>query len=95
MKVAGSGAAVGLLLVRLTTAPPAGAGAVSWTVTVSVSPLKAGAIDTANELMVGAEDTTNEPVADHAVTAGTFGAESPCIEFTRQNCVPAGSDVTV
>jgi hypothetical protein len=95
VKLAGSGAAVALLLLRLTTEPPAGAGAVSWTVTVSVSPLNGAAIDNASEPMVAAEGTTNEPVADQAVTAGTPGAESPCVELTRQNWVPAGSDVTV
>src|SRR5207302_1123153 len=31
VNVAGSGAAVGLLLLRVTTVPPAGAGAVNWT----------------------------------------------------------------
>jgi hypothetical protein len=34
VKVAGTGAAVGLLLERLTTAPPCGAGPVNWTETV-------------------------------------------------------------
>jgi hypothetical protein len=95
VNVAGTGAAVWLLLVRLTTAPPAGAGPVSWTVTVSVSPLNGEAMESASELMAAVEGTTNERVADQAVTAGTPGAESPCIAFTRQNLVPAVSDVTV
>jgi len=68
---------------------------VSWTETVSVSPLNGEAIDSASAPRVGVEGTPNEPVLDQAVTAGTPGAESPCVEFTRQYLVPAVSDVTV
>src|SRR5229473_5401849 len=95
MKVAGRCAAVVSLLVRLTTAPPAGAGAVSWTVTVSVSPPNGEAVDSASDPAVGVEGTTNELVVEKPIFAGTAGAESPCLDKTCQNFVPAVSDVTV
>jgi hypothetical protein len=96
VKVAGSGAAVGLLLVRLTTAPPKGAGVVSWTVRVSLSPLEAGSFEMASDpTLGGVAGTTKDPVADQAVLAGTSGAESPCVERTCQYLVPAVSEVMV
>ncbi len=64
-------------------------------VNVSVSPLNGAAIVSCSDPIVGVDGTTNEAVCDQAVTAGVFGAESPCVEFTRQYSVPAGSDVTV
>jgi hypothetical protein len=96
VKVAGSGAAAVSLLVKLTTAPPEGAGVVSCTVTVSVSPFEAGSFEIASDpIFGGVAGTTNEPVADQAVLAGTSGAESPCVERTCQYLVPAVSEVTV
>jgi hypothetical protein len=78
VQVAGTGAAAGSLLVRCTTAPPAGAGPVNWIQTVCVWPLAAGSRATARDPMPGGvEGTTNERVADQAVLAGTPGAESP------------------
>lgn len=96
VKVAGVGAAAELLLERLTTAPPEGAGPVNWTETVWVSPFEAGSIETAiDPTLGGVAGTTNERVADQAVFAGTPGAESPWVESTCQYFVPAGSDVIV
>src|SRR4051812_42541593 len=42
----------------------------------------------------GAEGITKELVVDHAVLAGTPGAESPCVESTCQYFVPGGREVT-
>jgi hypothetical protein len=96
VNVAGTGAAVGLLVERLTTTPPCGAGPVNWTETVWVSPFEAGSIATASDPTPGdVEGTTNERVADQAVFAGTPGAESPWVESTCQYFVPALSDVIV
>jgi hypothetical protein len=78
VKVAGTGAAIGSLLEKLTTAPPEGAGPVSWTDTVCISPFDAGSSVTASDPTPGgAEGTTKERVTDQAVLAGTPGAESP------------------
>src|SRR5829696_3037572 len=96
VRVAGTGAAVGSLLDRLTTAPPAGAGPVSWTDTVCCWPFAAGSSATASDPTPGGvAGMTNELVADQAVLAGTPGAESPWVDSTCQYLVPAGSDVTV
>ena len=45
VNVAGTGAAVGLLLERDTTAPPGGAGAINWTETVCVSPFAGACLE--------------------------------------------------
>lgn len=93
VKVAGAGAAVALLVVRFTTAPPAGAGPVSWIETVCVSPADAGSTAAASDATVGGvAGTTKEPVDEKAVWAGTPGAESPCVESTCQYFVPAVND---
>jgi len=76
--VEGTGAAFGSLLLRLTTAPPAGAGPVSWIETVSVSPLPGEALVSAREATPGGvAGMVKVPVLDQAVLAGTPGAESP------------------
>jgi hypothetical protein len=96
VQVAGTGAAARSLLVRLTTAPPVGAGPVSWTYTVCVWPFAAGSLVTASDPTPGGvEGTTNDLVADQAVLAGTPGAESPCVDSTCQYLVPAVSEVRV
>jgi len=60
-----------------------------------MSPLDGAAIDRSSDATAGVEEILNERVADQAVFAGTPGAESPWVESTRQNLVPAVSDVTV
>jgi hypothetical protein len=59
VKVARSGAPVWLLLVGLTTVPPAGAGAVNGTHNVSPSSADAGSMVTCSDAMAGADGTTN------------------------------------
>jgi hypothetical protein len=88
VKVAGTGAAAGSLLVSVTAVPPAGATAPSWTVTISVSPPKGEAMLTDGVAAVGFEDTTNVPVADHAVSAAVVGDASPCAARMCQYLVP-------
>src|SRR5581483_982390 len=97
LKVAGTGAVCGSLLVRVTTAPPAGAGPLSWSCTFSVMPPGGVAlVESASETGVGGvAGTVNVPVADQAVLAGTPGAESPWVESTCQYFVPAESEVTL
>src|SRR2546427_2696003 len=92
-----NGAAPWLLLVRLTTAPPAGAARLSWTWPPSSSPLNAvGArVRVTPVTVAGPVLTVNVAVFDHAVTAEVVGLLFPWNERTRQNFVPAVSDSTV
>lgn len=93
---AGTGAAVELELLIAIDAPVGGAAAESCTCTHVVSPLKSGLLVTDTDTGVGgAELIVKLRVADQSVTAAVVGDESPCADRTRQNFVPAVSDVTV
>src|SRR2546421_8953896 len=75
--VAGTGASVGLEHVRLTTAP-AGAALLSWTVTISSSPLKgAGRVRLRPVTLGGAGLTVKLATVEKAVTAGGGGVRFP------------------
>src|SRR5262245_14286849 len=92
---AGTGAALGFELVRLTAVATAGA-PVSCTCTHVVAPLVTGLpVNDTDTGVGGAELTVNVPVADHGVTAAVVGDASPCTEWTRQNFWPGVSDSTV
>ena len=77
--VDGTGAAVGLELVRVMAAPLAGAAPVSCKKTQVESPLKSGLVASETDTGVGgAALIVNVPVVDHAVTAAVVGEASPC-----------------
>jgi hypothetical protein len=95
VKVAGTGATTELLLVSVITAPPAGATAVSWTVTISVPPLNGEVMVTEGDAAVRCEPTTNVPVTDHAVSAAVVGDASPFVAPMCQYFVPEVSDGSV
>jgi hypothetical protein len=92
---AGTGAALGFELVRLTLVATGGA-LVNCTCTQVVAPLVTGLLVNDTDTGVGgAELTVKVPVADHGVTAAVVGDESPCTECTRQNFCPGVRDSTV
>jgi hypothetical protein len=84
--VAGTGAAFGSELVKLITAPPAGAADDNCTETQVVLPLYKGLAVKPNAIGVaGAELTVKDPLPENLVTAAVVGEESPWNERTRQN----------
>jgi hypothetical protein len=92
---AGTGTAVGLLLVSRTTAPPGGAAVLSCTSPNSSSPLNgAGRVKERDTTDGEAELTVKDAVWDHAVTAAVLGLLLPWKDRTRQNLVPDVSDRT-
>src|SRR5436853_4322875 len=95
LTVAGTGAATGFELVRVTVAPAAAA-LLSCTVAISSSPLEgAERVRLTAVIPGGAGLTVKEATADHAVTARVKGPLSPSPERTLQNLGPAVSDSTV
>jgi len=94
--VAGTGAAVGFEVVRLTMAPPGGVALLSCTVAISSSPLNgAGRVRLRAVTLGGAVLTVKLATVDHAVTAAVVGELSPWAERMRQNLVPGVRDSTV
>jgi hypothetical protein len=92
---AGTGAALGFELVRLTLVATGGA-PLNCSCTHVVAPLVTGLLVNETDTGVGgAELTVNVRVADHGVTAAVVGDESPCTECTRQNFWPGVSDNSV
>ena len=94
--IAGTGAAVGFELVRLTTAPPGDVALLSCTVAISSSPLNgAGRVRLRPVTLGGAVLTVKLAAVEKAVTAAVVGELSPWAERMRQNLVPGVSESTV
>jgi hypothetical protein len=94
--VAGTGAALGFELARAIVAPVGGTAEVSCTATHVVLPLATGFVVALTETGVGgAVLTVKLRTCDHAVSAAVVDDASPCADRTRQNFVPAVSDVSV
>ena len=92
---AGTGATLGFELLSA-MGVPAGTAAVSWIATNVVAPLASGSVVNVTDTGVGgAVLTVKLFTADHAVSAAVVGDASPCAERTRQNFVPALSEVIV
>src|ERR1051325_1087150 len=93
LKVGGTGATAGLLLVRLMTAPPAWAGVFSWSATSSLYPLPGEEFATEiDSICGGVAGMVKVRAGDQSVSAGAVGEELPWAERTRQNLVPEVSD---
>ena len=87
--VAGTGNAFGSELVKLITAPFAGAAVESCNCMKVVLPLKTGLLTATIETGDGgAWLTVNVPLADQLVTAAVVGEASPWAERARQNFCP-------
>jgi len=86
----GTGVAPGCVLVSWTSAPPAGAGPVSWSSPTCSVPLKADVMPSKeiDAILAGAVLTVNERTVDHAVIAAVVGDASPWVWRTRQYFVP-------